>query len=500
MAVKRLGTSRSEGSISGSSRLSDSRRQKLLNLKAREDLKDALTSKFKSRFGHRAPQRAPDETSVASADIKNEVTRFAEVADVTEANLGRLERRLHKRALNKTPAQPDATSNVSGVSAYSTMSQMPRSRSFSSGRGGSGQDWSMLDEYASYLHEQDALRQKAGTIALQRKFRKDLDNQVAQKKATLHGTDDEDRRYHKNMMIDLGRWKELEMNRAQEVKQKHMREKRDRDEQLAYEQRLKDEAAKRKQLEDAFLVNKIVNELEADQRRYAKKKMETKKAMRKMYEDSLEDQRRRNQAMLDEKERDASNMREYTRILEEQEEQRAEELAARLQRQKDLMAKIQANVAAQATNARDNDALRAAKQQEEMDAHYFEAERIKQQRLKQMRLDTQAYLFKQMAEKDARREEEKELQSIQAQIQKKDTQEYGDIELEKENNRRRRNFENRMELERQIEQRSKVRVAEMSESEKAMNKDLLRLAEKTLELRDERTLAAWQPREGEEDY
>ena len=39
-------------------------------------------------------------------------------------------------------------------------------------------EWSKLDEYASYLHEQDAVRQKLGVHDMQKKLRADLDKQV----------------------------------------------------------------------------------------------------------------------------------------------------------------------------------------------------------------------------------------------------------------------------------------------------------------------------------
>merc|ERR1719337_584920 len=75
------------------------------------------------------------------------------------------------------------------------------------------------------------------------------------------------------------------------------------------------------------------------------------------------------------------------------------------------MDKLQANVQQQAMEAGDNDAKRAKMQQDEMDRHYAEAERVKQQRLKQLRLETQAYLFKQMAEKDNRKNDDKDLET-----------------------------------------------------------------------------------------
>merc|ERR1711988_1642410 len=172
--------------------------------------------------------------------------------------------------------------------------------------------------------------------------------------------------------------------------------------------------------------------------------------MRKVFQENAEDQRQRDAQLQEQKRQEANAMREYNRILDEQEEQRAEELAARMERQKALMDKLQANVAAQAKDAGDNDAQRANAQQAEMDRHYFEAEKTKMQRLKQMKLENQAYIMRQMGEKDGRKEEERTLANIQAQILEKDTEEYNEIERQKAIERRIRNFEHRQELERQI--------------------------------------------------
>merc|ERR1719183_3358297 len=164
--------------------------------------------------------------------------------------------------------------------------------------------------------------------------------------------------------------------------------------------------------------------MEAEQKKTEKKKEQTKKSMRKVFEENAEDQRKRADAARDAKEREAHAMKEHNRILDEQEEQRQEELNQRLARQGELMKKLQDNVAAVQKGAGDNDAQRALAQQEEMDRHFFEAESLKQGRLKQLRLENQAYLLKQMEEKDGRMEEDKELQNIQAMILQRDTQEY----------------------------------------------------------------------------
>jgi len=485
MAPNRMKTAASEGSLSVNSRMSEARREKLVNLKKREDLKDALTDKFKTRFGSNAQYRGSDEQSVVSTVIRREVDKFAKTADVTETNLGRLEKRLQAHAKGKTA---DA---VSAVSAYSGASR--RSASLAN----LGQsvlqpkdapeafDWSRLDEYASYLHEQDAVRQKMGVTALQRKLKMDLDAQCAERNARKYENRDEDTRYHQNTMIELERWKATEQSRAEELKAKLMKEKVDRDEQLAFERKLKEEELSKKKSEESNLVEKIVTEMEMEQRKYERKKAQQKAAMRKVFEENAEDQRKREQQRQEQMAAEAEAMREYNRILDEQEQQRADELAARMARQKNLMEKLQANVAAQAKDAGDNDAQRANAQQAEMDRHYFEAEKTKQQRLKQMRLENQAYLLRQMGEKDGRKEEERTLANIQASILERDTEEYNDIERQKAVDRRIRNFDHRQELEKQISCRAGQRAPEMSEAEIAMNKPLLQLVHRTLQQRDD---------------
>lgn len=178
-------------------------------------------------------------------------------------------------------------------------------------------------------------------------------------------------------------------------------------------------------------------------------------------------------------------MREYNRILDEQEEQRQQELNDRLARQAELMQKLQANVAAVQKGAGDNDAQRALAQQEEMDRHFFEAEGLKQQRLKQLRYENQAYLMKQMEEKDEKKEDEKALTNIQAAILHRDTQEYNQIEAQKVRDRRIRNVEHRREIEKQMEYKHSVSVPQMSEVEMRLNKPLLELVSSTLQKRDD---------------
>merc|ERR1719420_2181665 len=100
--------------LSMNSKLSANRKEKLLNLKKREELKDVLVGKFKSKYGKGGEEKDADARSIASADIHGEVDRFISNAGVTATNINRLERRLQKKSGKEND---DQTSIVSDYSA-----------------------------------------------------------------------------------------------------------------------------------------------------------------------------------------------------------------------------------------------------------------------------------------------------------------------------------------------------------------------------------------------
>merc|ERR1712139_69388 len=110
------------------------------------------------------------------------------------------------------------------------------------------------------------------------------------------------------------------------------------------------------------------------------------------------------------------------------------------------------------------------------------------QKLHQMRLETQDFLFAQMEEKEARKAQAVQLKGLQARILEEDTKEYMDMEKQRSLERHRLNLEHRLELDEQM-RRKKQMTQEfeycMSENEVSMNKQLLEVVEKTLKERDD---------------
>merc|ERR1712078_721869 len=112
------------------------------------------------------------------------------------------------------------------------------------------------------------------------------------------------------------------MGRDVEMKAKAHKEKQDRDEQLAFDQKRRDEELAKQEKEEKALVSKIVREMEQEKVRMAAKKAK-------------------------QQEMEIEGMREYNRILDQQEQARAEALESRINRQKELMEKMKENVVKQ---------------------------------------------------------------------------------------------------------------------------------------------------------
>eukprot|EP00928_Gymnodinium_smaydae_P089015 TRINITY_DN73028_c0_g1_i1.p1 TRINITY_DN73028_c0_g1~~TRINITY_DN73028_c0_g1_i1.p1 ORF type:complete len:183 (+),score=61.44 TRINITY_DN73028_c0_g1_i1:137-685(+) len=94
----------------------ESRLLKLTRMKLREELKDTLVERMKSRYGAAgAKARLPDEGSVSSGFIREEVEKFMG-SSLSETNLTRLERRMRCAATEHCAAGSIGAPSVSSYS------------------------------------------------------------------------------------------------------------------------------------------------------------------------------------------------------------------------------------------------------------------------------------------------------------------------------------------------------------------------------------------------
>merc|ERR1711959_351886 len=224
---------------------------------------------------------------------------------------------------------------------------------------------------------------------------------------------------------------------------------------------------------------------EAEKVKLEAKKVTQRKSMMKVFEENQEERKLKDEAKARQQQVDMEAMAEYNRILDAQEQSRAAELEARMDKQKQLMERMKENVVKQQEAKGNEDAERANRQKDEMDARALEMERNKHEKLKSMRAETQGFLFKQMAEKDAKKQQGLELKQLQASILEADTAEYNEMEAKKLVDKRARNVEHRLLLEQQIVEKNARRAFAMSESEIKMNRQLLELVDKTLKEKED---------------
>ena len=106
--------SRAGSAKSGKSGMSQERRERLMNIQKREQLKGMLVNKFKLKYGDR-PQ--------LSKYIDNEVARFLKNGRLTEDNLRGLDTKISKEAELRDKKQEILDDRKSNASARSNVSR-----------------------------------------------------------------------------------------------------------------------------------------------------------------------------------------------------------------------------------------------------------------------------------------------------------------------------------------------------------------------------------------
>lgn len=479
--------------------LTAERRDKLLALQRREQMKEVLIDKFK---------KCANLSDCPESVINQEVTNFCKKAKVTEANLNRLERRIRGRknqkeeeeGVNSDPdsdagegAYEDLVSNYSApsiapsqVSRTSSLSQLYRMGH----RVPDDYDWSRIDEYAMFLHEEDAIRAKKADKEMKDNLKSFLDVQVAEREQKKKRRAEDEQKYYDNLLIELEDWEVSEKQKQDDFKEKMAAERRSRDAQLEYDRELKEAEAARKKQEEEALMKQIEEEIIEEKDRLLQKKAEEKKAIMKVFQENMADKKLRDEEMERQRAADYAEQQKALALMEADEAKRQAEAEERDGRQKALIEKMKTEVQSAQKAQGQEDAIRAKMQQDELNKRAQEVEKQKKLKLEELRHETQDYLFMQMAEKDNKKRNALELKDLQACVLKEDAEQYKVAEADKVLQRKLRNLENRAQLETQIQDKHSQKSKLMSDSEITMNLDLINVVEQTLKERDSRQVSA----------
>ena len=337
-------------------------------------------------------------------------------------------------------------------------------------------EWDAINMYNKKKFEEDKKREKIKDHEMKLRTRNDLDNQIKQKIKREYEEKLKSLEYDALVDKHLKHLDELEAKKREEIKKRVLKEKEMRDKQLR-EQYVKKriDFLKNKKYERA-LVKENQQQIKDEKKANLERKKAEKLAMEKTKEDNL--LRRKILAEEEKKERE-----DDIRIMEDA-------LALDIKKEnerKEYFNKIERNANVFSGKAIET-VLKAQKEKMRMEEEKLkEYERIMNERAKedderrlreiaQGKINYRNYLDKQVARRKLNDEYEKKVDLEQGRIWKEDTKRFHEKEKEVARIIREMNKRNLEALNEQVKRGKAIVDHGMSETEKAMNKDILREA------------------------
>jgi hypothetical protein len=479
-------------------KISEQRRERLLKLQEREELKGLLVSKFKAKYGKE------------STFIEREVDNFIKNETLTEANLRKLDDRIKnqggpvppKRASSvKSASNRSAASARSKASAISRQSQKSQkgnpveqqpngsefgfrddlssdSRSMRSSSyvpENDEDEWAAIIEHdtAAFYEEEQARRRRE--MENKQKMKRELDRQLAEKNMKMQREEQEGKRYEAAQTRNIELQARREREREEEYKQKVLQEKQLRDRQLADEKRRKKMESRQQREMDGQLVRRLQEELMNEQKNFEDKRKDERAYMQRMMRENEEQKQKVVAMQASEHHNDVKTQQDYARMLDQLEQDRLHELQKREERQQQLMARMADGVLKeQNLKSKEEDLmlLRQIEEREELDRMEDERRMEIQRRQK---MNTREYLDSQVQDKARRKEMERQTQIEQAEIWKRDTEEFQHSEEERRQREKTINLANAEALKLQMIERNKKKSRPiMSAAEAALNRQTLK--------------------------
>ena len=459
-------------------KLSEQQRARLLKLQEREELKGLLINKFKKKYGNEG------------GFIDKEVENFMKQETLTEANLQKLDDKIKKRAeldqrsvsakseVKNKPVTPAAASVKGSVRASDQMSVASSMRSSVKSSEYVPEDdedeWAAILEYDTLMfHEEEKARLRR-EIENKMKLKRELDRQMNDRNRKKLSEQEEEKLYDEAQRRNVEIMELKEKEREMMYKEKIMQEKMLRDKQLAEEKRRKKNEDKQQRNLDEKLVQRLQEELRADQIAFEEKRREERTYMLRMMEENEENKKRQLEMREMERLNDIKSMEDYARMLDKQEEDRLNEMKAREERQQLLMARMADTVLKEQKQKNLEEDLMLLRQIEEKEILDKQEDERRAAQLNRQKQEIRKILDKQVEEKKKRKVNEKKSQDEQADMWKKDADEFFKLEEERKQREKELNLMHVEILKSQMQEKDSKNKKQMNNNEAKLNKGLLK--------------------------
>lgn len=346
-------------------------RDKLINIQKRDKLKGLLITKFMKKYGIKNPEILLEE----------EIKRFLEGEKLTDIDLRQLDEKI-RRLLNNSNAHDtlrrdlsndqqqnyqstnnynnseannnvylpelnndnmSVRSKVSRKSNRSNKSIKEKTRSVCSDyddleslNGCRKRDierfdfddqkdeWNAIVAYNKKLYEDEKRQNKLKDLEVKKRIREDLDNQIRQKKNREYEEIVKNRDYDEIIKNHCSHLEDLEKRKQQEIKERIMKEKENRDKQLKEEKHRKKVEYLKEKKYDKETVKNLLSDIEKEKEKKQMKKMEEKELLQHTLRENEVNRMKQVENQKKEKLDDVKATQEYTRILDRQEQERVE--------------------------------------------------------------------------------------------------------------------------------------------------------------------------------
>jgi len=185
-------------------------------------------------------------------------------------------------------------------------------------------EWNAIVKYNRKLYDEEQKNNKLKDLEIRKRIREDLDNQMRQKLKRNYEEQVKNREYDEIMINHCRYLDEMEKKRNQEIKERIVKEKENRDKQVQDEKlRKKTEQLKEKKYDREYVKN-IQSELEKEKQIQLKRRLDERELMFNTIMENELNKKRALENKENERLTDKKYTEEYAKLLDRQELERME--------------------------------------------------------------------------------------------------------------------------------------------------------------------------------
>jgi len=460
----------------------DPKKDRLLALQERDRITNQLVNKFAAKYAK--------DSKVNKVLIAKQVTEFLKTQNeekISDENIKILEARIveaiKQRAEGNTKgvshtqhtqvqSQPNVGSLVNADYAHNDDADSDRPKSvYIQER--NADEWAAIARYDTQKYKKELAAAKQREKDLKKNVKAELDKQIAYKKQAKRAEAEELKRYVNQVHEQVKEGEEKERKKMQDLQNKIMLQKQNRDQQLLNEINKKKHEKQAEKIRDDLLVQKLKQEMEEEARVAAQKRAADKEHMKKIFAENEEFKKKMAVEAKIQKELDIKAQQEYTRLVEKQMAEREAEVKEREERAKKFMSMMADTVVKDQKAQQLIEERKLLKNTLDKEKRDQEDEMRRKAVLNEKKREMTNYLNKQLEEKAAKKREEKLLEKKQAELWKKEAQDFRVSEKQKEQQAK-ENVVKNAEIQKQQILRSAEKQRKMNNEEALYNKPILR--------------------------